>query len=108
MDDSLSDGLDVNLSEPKPTTQSEIVSMRQMMQVQREMLHNPIQQNSQLCVQNAELMEAKREYCRESVRPEATKKKIFDKTSPERYCGGASELHNFLDSLRSSFQSHMH
>jgi hypothetical protein len=108
MEDTLSDGLGDNLSEPEPTMQSEIASMRKMMEEQREMLNNAIQQNTQLCVQNAELMEANREYRRESIRPEATKTKIFDMTHPERYCGGAKELDNFLDTLRSNFQSHAH
>jgi len=72
------------------------------------MLNNAIQQNTQLCVQNAELMEANREYRRESIRPEATKTKIFDLTHPEQYCGGAKELDNFLDTLQSNFQSHAH
>jgi hypothetical protein len=106
--DNLSDVLGDNPSEPEPTTQSEIASMRKMMEVQRVMLNNASQQNTQLCVQNAELMEANREYRRESIRPEATKTKIFDMTHPERYCGGAKELDNFLDTLRSNFQSHTH
>jgi len=75
MDDALSDGLGDNLSdvlgdnpsESEPTTQSEVVSMRKIMEEQREMLNNAIQQNTQLCVQNAELMEANREYCREFI-----------------------------------------
>ena len=87
MEDTLSDGLGDNLSEPEPTMQSEIASMRKMMEEQREMLNNAIQQNTQLCVQNAELMEANREYRRESILPETTKTKIFDMTHPERYCG---------------------
>jgi len=107
MEDALSDGLGDNLSdvlgnnpsEPEPTTQSEIASMRKMMDEQREMLNNAIQQNTQLCVQNAEMMEANREYRRESIRPETTKTKIFDMTHSERYCGGATELDNFLDTL---------
>jgi hypothetical protein len=74
-----------------------------MMEEQREMLNNAIQQNTQLCVQNAELMEANREYRRACIQPEATKMKIFDMTHPERYCGGAKELNNFLDTLRSNF-----
>jgi hypothetical protein len=57
-----------------------------MMEEQREMLNNAIQQNTQLCVQIAELMEANREYSRESIRPEAMKTNIFDMTHPERYC----------------------
>jgi len=59
--DKLSDVLDDNPSEPEPTTQSEIASMRMMMEEQPEMLNNAIQQNSQQCVQNTELMEANRE-----------------------------------------------
>jgi hypothetical protein len=68
MEDALSDGLGENLSDvlgdnpckPEPTTQSEMASMPKMMEEQREMLNNAIQQNTQLCVQNAELMEANR------------------------------------------------
>ena len=106
--DNLSDVLGDNPSKPEPTTQSEIATMRKMMDKQRVMLNNAIQQNTQLCVQNAELMEGNQEYCRESIRPEATKTKIFNMTHPERYCGGAEDLDNFLDTLRSNFQSHAH
>jgi hypothetical protein len=75
MEDALSDGLGNNVSdvlgdnpsEPESTTQSEIGSMRKMIEEQREMLNNAIQQNTQLCVQNAELMEANREYRSESI-----------------------------------------
>ena len=50
MEDALSDGLGDNLSdvlgdnpsEPEPTMQSEIASMRKMMEEQREMLNNAI------------------------------------------------------------------
>jgi hypothetical protein len=77
-----------------------------MMEEQREMLNNAIEQNNQLCVQNGKLMEANREYRRESIRPEAKLTKIFDMTHPERYCGGAKELDNFPHTLRSNFQSH--
>jgi hypothetical protein len=79
-----------------------------MMAERREMVNNAIQQNTQLCVQNAKLMEANWEYRRESIRPEATKMKIFDLTHPEQYCGGANEPDNFLDTLGSNFQSHAH
>jgi hypothetical protein len=72
------------------------------------MLNNAIQQNTQLCVQKAVLMEAYREYCRESIRPEATKTKIFDMTHPDQFCGGAQVPDSFLDTLRSYFQSHAH
>ena len=116
MEDVMSDGVGDNLSdvlrddprEPEPTTQSENTSMRKMMEEQREILNNAIQQNTQLCVQNAELMEANQEYRRESIRPEATKTNIFNMTHLERYCGGAKELDIFLDTLRSNFQSHAH
>ena len=58
MEDALSDGLRDNLSdvlgdnpsEPEPTAQSKLTSMRKMMEEQREMLNNAIQQNTQLCV----------------------------------------------------------
>jgi len=106
--DNLSDVLGYNPSEPEPTTQSDIASMRKMMEEQREMLNNAIQQNTQLCVQNAEVMEANREYYRESTRLEATKTKIFHMTHPELYCGGETELENFLETLQSNFQSHAH
>jgi hypothetical protein len=59
-----------------------------MMEEQREMLNNAIQQNTQLSVQNVELMEAKREYSRQSIVPETTKTKTFNTTHPEPYCGG--------------------
>jgi len=72
------------------------------------MLNNAIQQNTQLCLQKAELMEAYQEFRRESIRPEATKTKIFDMTHPDWHCGGGKELDNFLDTLRCSFQSHAH
>jgi small-conductance mechanosensitive channel len=65
--DNLSDVLGDNPSEPEPTTQSEITSIRKMMEEQREMLNNAIQQNTELCVQNAELMEANLKYRRESI-----------------------------------------
>jgi len=72
------------------------------------MLNNAIQQNTQLCVQNAELMEAKWEHRRESIPPEATKTKILGMTHPARFCGGAKELDNFLDTLRSNLKFHAH
>jgi len=106
--DNLSDVLGYNPSEPEPTTQSEIASMRKKMEEEREMLNNAIQQNTQRCVQNAELMEANRESRRESVRPEAMKTKILHMTHPERYCGGTTELDDFLDTLPSNVQSHGH
>ena len=106
--DNLSDVLGNNPSEPEHTTQSEIASMRKMMKEQRETLNNAIEQSTQLCVQNAEVREANLEYRRESVRPEAMKTKIFDMTHPERCCGGVTYLDNFLDTLRSNFQSHAH
>jgi hypothetical protein len=65
--DNLSDFLGDNAREPEPTTQYEIASMRKMMEEQREMLNNAIQQNTQLWVQYAELMEANWEYRRESI-----------------------------------------
>jgi len=55
--DNLSDVLGDNNSEPELTTQSMIGSMRKMMEAQREMLNNAIQQNTELCVQNDKLME---------------------------------------------------
>jgi len=76
------------------------------MKEQREMLYNAIQQNTQLCVQNAELMEANREYCRESMGPEATKTKIFVMAHPERFCCRANNHVNSLDTLQSNFLSH--
>jgi tRNA A37 N6-isopentenylltransferase MiaA len=92
MEDALSDGLGDNLSdilgnnpsEPEPTTQSEVASMLKTMEEHREMLNDAIEQNTQLCVQNGELMEANQE------------------------CGRAKEVDNFLDTLRSNFQSHTH
>jgi len=116
MEDDLSDGLGNNLSDvlgdnpskPEPTTQSKNTSMRQMIEEQREMLNIAIQQHTQLCVQNAKLMEANREYCREYIRPEPTKTKIFDVTHPEWYCSGPKVLDNILGTLRCNFQSHAH
>jgi small-conductance mechanosensitive channel len=95
MEDALSDGLADNLRdvlgdnpcEPEPTIQSEIASIRKMLEEQREMFNNAIQQNTQLCVQNSELMEANREYRRQLIRPEAKKMKNFDRAHPQRYCG---------------------
>jgi hypothetical protein len=48
-------------------------------------------------------MDANWEYPRESIQLEATKTKIFDMTHAELYRGGAKELDNFLDTLRSIF-----
>ena len=59
-------------------------------------------------MQNAELMETNQEYRRESIQPEATQTKIFDMTHPQWCCGGAKELDNFLNMLRSDLQSHAH
>jgi hypothetical protein len=53
-------------------------------------------------------MEVNWEYRGESIQPEATKMKIFDMTHPELYCGGAKELDNFLNTLRSNYQSRTH
>jgi hypothetical protein len=63
------------------------------------MLNNAIEQNTPLCVENAELIEVNREYRRESIGPEATKTKIFHMTHLEWYCGGAKQLDNILDTL---------
>jgi hypothetical protein len=104
----LSDVLDDNPREPEPTTQSEISSMRKMMEQQREKRNNAIQQNTQLCVQNAEMMETNRGHHSESIRQAATKTKILDMIHPEWYCGGAKVLDNFLYTLRSNVQSHAH
>jgi len=106
--DYLSDILGDNQSEPEPTTQSELASMRKMIEEQRDMLNNAFQQNTQLRAQNAELMEANREYHRESILPEPRKMKIFNMTNLERYCGGAMEFDSLLDMLRSNFEYHAH
>jgi hypothetical protein len=53
-------------------------------------------------------MQANGEYRTESIRPEGTKTNIFDKTHSEWYCSGAKELDNFLVTLRSNIQSHVH
>jgi len=55
--DNLGDVLDANPSKPEPDTESEIVSMRKMMEEQRKMLNNAVQLNTHLCVQNANVME---------------------------------------------------
>jgi len=78
-----------NLSEPKPTAQTAIVSIQKMMEEQGETLNNAIEYNSQLCVQNAELMDANWDDWREMIEPEAMKKKTSDMTQPEQYWGGA-------------------
>jgi len=78
------------------------------MEEQRQMLNNAIQQNTQLCLQNPELMDANREYRRESIWPDATETKIFVTTHPEQYCSAAMELDTFFDMLQSNFQSHTH
>jgi len=101
--DNLCDILGSNASEPKPAMQSEIASMGKMLEEQREMLNNVIQQNTQQCLQNAELMKANREYHRESIGPETMKTKIFDMTNPEWYHTGANKLDNFLDTLQLNF-----
>jgi hypothetical protein len=80
--DNICDILSDNLSQPKPTTQSEIASMRKVMEEQWETLNNTNQQNTQLCVHNAVLIEANREYRRESIQQEATKTKIFNMAHP--------------------------
>jgi len=72
------------------------------------MLNSAIQQNPQLCMQNAELMEANREYRRESIRPDTMETKIVDMTHPAWYWAGAKEYDNFLHTLRSRLQFHVH
>jgi hypothetical protein len=75
MDDDFSDAVGDTLSsvlgdyptEHEPTMQSGITPMRNMTEEQREMLNNAIQPNTQLWVQKSELMDANREYCRESI-----------------------------------------
>jgi len=54
--DYLSNIIAGNVSEPEPTTQSEIMSMWKMMGKQWQMLDNTIQQNTQLHMQFATLM----------------------------------------------------
>jgi len=82
--------------------------MQQTMEKQREMLFNAIQQNTQICVQTAEMMEANREYRRKSIRPAATSTTMIDMTYWQQYCGGATELNNVLDKVWSNCQSHTH
>jgi len=116
MEDDLRDGLGKNLSndlggnqsEPELTTQSEIASLRKVMEEQPDMLTNAIQRSTQLLVQNAGMMEVNREYGTGSIGQEATKTTIFDMTHPDPSCGGAKELDNCLDKLRSNFRSHAH
>jgi len=115
-EDDLSNGLRNNLSnivgdnvsDHEPPTQSKITSMQHMLEEHWERLNNAIQQNTQLCAQNAKLGGANWEYCRETIRPEATKTKIFHMTHPEWYCAGAKEGDYFLHILWSTFQSHVH
>jgi hypothetical protein len=59
--DQVSDVLGDNPRKRERTMQSEITSIRMVMEEQREMLNNAIRQNAQLCVQKAELMEANQE-----------------------------------------------
>jgi hypothetical protein len=84
------------------------VSMWKMMEEWWEMVNNAIQQNTQLCVQNANLMDANQEYYGQSIRPEETTMQISDMNHPERYWGGVHQHDNFLDMLQSNFQSHAH
>jgi len=70
------------------------------------MVNNAIQQNTQLCVQNAKLMNANRKYRRGFPWPQTKKTKIFNMTHPDKYCSIAEELDYFLDTLQSNFQSH--
>ena len=72
--------------------QSEIASMRKMMEEQWTLINNAIHQNIHLCVQQAEVMEANRDYHSESIRREAMKTKSFDMTHPDQYCGGTQQL----------------
>jgi len=95
-----------NLSEPEPTRHSKTASMGNMLEEPHEMVHNAIQQNTQLCVQDAELMEANREYLRTLIQPKTMKTKLFDMTHPDWCCGTAKELDNFLITLPSNFQLH--
>jgi hypothetical protein len=55
--DILSNRLGCNSAEPKPTTQSMIASIQKMIEELSKLLNNALQQNIQLGVQNAELME---------------------------------------------------
>jgi hypothetical protein len=79
-----------------------------MMEEQRDVLNNAFQQNTQLCVQNAELIEGNREYRRQCIQPDATKTNIFDMNHLEWYFGGTKEIDNFLDTLGSNFKYHAH
>jgi len=78
------------------------------MEEQSQMLNNAIQLNTQLCGQNAEQMEATFECHIVSIRSEAMKMNIFNLTYLQRNYDRAMELDNFLDTLRSNFQPHMH
>ena len=104
MEDNQSDSLCNNLNEPEATTQSKIKSMWKMMDEQHEMLHDAIQQNTELCAENAKLMEATRESSRESIWPEATKTRILNMTYSEWSHCGSNKLDNFLVMIRSNFQ----
>jgi hypothetical protein len=77
-----------------------------IMEERRETLNNAIQQNTQLSVQNVELMEVNREYSRQSIGPEAAYTNTFDMTHSECDCCGATEHDNFLVTSRSNFQTH--
>jgi len=80
--------------------------MWKMMEERWEMFNTAFQQKTQLCVQNAELVESSWEYRRESIWREAMKTKDFNMTHPERNCSRAQVLDDFLATLRSNFQSH--
>jgi len=62
--DNLSGVLGDNPIEPEPPMQWEITSMPTMLEEQREILNHAIQHNTQLYLQNAELMEDNLQYCR--------------------------------------------
>jgi len=104
--DNLSDVQGDNQRKPKPTMQSDIASMRKMMEDQREVLQNSKLQHTQLSVQNAEKTESNRKSRREFTRQVAMKTIILDMTHTELYSRGAQALHNLLDKLRSNVLSH--
>jgi len=106
--DILSNGLGCNPTEAKPTTQSKIASIQKLIEELSKLLNSAVQQNIQLGVQNAELIETNGENHWEKIQPEATNTKSFNVTHPEQYCRGPQNLENVIDSLWSNSQYHWH
>jgi hypothetical protein len=72
------------------------------------LLNNALQQNIQLGVQNAELMETNGDNHWENIQPEATNTRSFNVAHPDQYCSGAQNFENVQDSLWSNSQYDWH